>query len=430
MKLVFVSNYSNHHQLPFCDAMYRELKGEFLFIQTEPMEEERVRMGWQPQDKRVYVKYYYEEPDACARWIMESQVALFGGTDEESYIAPRLQASLPVIRYSERLYKTGQWKAVSPRGLRKKYLDHTRYRDSNVYLLCAGAYVPSDFHIVGAYPGKMFRWGYFPAVRQYDLDVLMEGKGYGQEKKPYILWAARFIDWKHPELPLRTAAWLKEKGCGFHMDIIGGGELEPVMRRMAAELEVEDSVTLQGFRTPEEVRGFMERADIYLVTSDRQEGWGAVVNEAMNSGCAVVADHMVGAVPYLIRPDENGRIYQDGREEQLFRMTEELCRDAGLRKRLGRAAYAAITQTWNPEHAANCLIELCGRLGLWRTECNMTEDNMMEGNMAEGHWAEGEKPASGAGGTGGYIREGGPCSPAPVIPERRMYRRLLRDGGI
>ena len=53
----------------------------------------------------------------------------------------------------------------------------------------------------------------------------------------------------------------------------------------------------------------MERADIYLATSDRQEGWGAVINEAMNSGCAVVADHMMGAVPYLISHEENGMIY-------------------------------------------------------------------------------------------------------------------------
>ena len=45
----------------------------------------------------------------------------------------------------------------------------------------------------------------------------------------------------------------------------------------------------------------MEESEIYLVTSDRKEGWGAVVNEAMNSGCAVVADHMIGAAPWMIR---------------------------------------------------------------------------------------------------------------------------------
>ena len=39
--VVFVSNYINHHQIPFCNAMFRLLEGRFLFIQTEVMEEEQ-----------------------------------------------------------------------------------------------------------------------------------------------------------------------------------------------------------------------------------------------------------------------------------------------------------------------------------------------------------------------------------------------------
>ena len=51
MKLIFVSNYFNHHQLPFCDALYELLEGDFCFLQTQPMEEERVKMGWQAEER-------------------------------------------------------------------------------------------------------------------------------------------------------------------------------------------------------------------------------------------------------------------------------------------------------------------------------------------------------------------------------------------
>ena len=54
MKLVFVSNYFNHHQLSFCDALYELLDGSFCFLQTQPMEEERIRMGW-PRDAPMCV---------------------------------------------------------------------------------------------------------------------------------------------------------------------------------------------------------------------------------------------------------------------------------------------------------------------------------------------------------------------------------------
>ena len=53
MKWVFASNYINHHQIPFCDAMYELLQGSFAFIQTMEMEEERVRMGWSKDVDRL-----------------------------------------------------------------------------------------------------------------------------------------------------------------------------------------------------------------------------------------------------------------------------------------------------------------------------------------------------------------------------------------
>ncbi len=400
-KFVFVSNYLNHHQIPFCDAMYEKLGGDFVFIQTEPMEKERVQMGWQEDVKVPYLKLYYEEPQLCSRLTEDCAVLLFGGTDDESYVKPRLEAGKPVIRYSERIYKTGQWKAVSPRGLLQKYKDHTKYRKKPVYMLCSGAgkpviryseriyktgqwkavsprgllqkykdhtkyrkkpvymlcsgaYVPSDFRIVRAYPGKLLRWGYFPETRLYDKEKLMSRK-----EPASIFWAARFIDWKHPELPLQTAAFLKEKGCSFHLYMAGGGEKEPEVKRLLEEYGLQEEVTLLGYQTPEQVRQRMEKSDIYLVTSDRQEGWGAVVNEAMNSGCAVVANHMIGAVPFLIKHGKNGLIYQDGRKEALFRLTCQLLQDRDYCRRLGEAALDTITKEWNAENAAERLCGLC-----------------------------------------------------------------------
>ena len=194
-KFVFVSNYLNHHQIPFCNAMYERLGEDFVFVQTEPMEEERLQMGWKKVEGCSYLKYYYNQTEECQKLIDSAELVMFGGTDEECYIVGRLQAGKPIIRYSERLYKTGQWKAISPRGLVKKFHDHTKYRKQSVYLLCSGAYVPSDFHIVRAYPRKMFCWGYFPETQYYDVDTLLQHKGYlqGEETIPYLLWAADLL---------------------------------------------------------------------------------------------------------------------------------------------------------------------------------------------------------------------------------------------
>lgn len=408
-RFVFVSNYLNHHQIPFCKEMYRLLQGDFVFIQTEPMEEERLRMGWQKPEDIAFLRLFYEEPEVCRDMVLNAELVLFGGTDEEAYIEERLEAKKPVIRYSERLYKTGQWKAVSPRGLRKKYHDHTRHRNEAVYLLCAGAYVPSDFHIVRAYPDKMFCWGYFPETLRYDVDTLMNGKGAvnaAGERVPYLLWAARMIDWKHPDLPVKTAKYLKEKGLNFRMGIIGGGALAGKVESLVEEYALSDCVELLGFLSPKEVRGQMEQADIFLVTSDRQEGWGAVVNEAMNSGCAVVADHMIGAVPYLITHGRNGMVYRSGREKELYTLTEQLVRDESLRRELGRHAYETITGVWNAENAAQSLLRLSVRLGLTEAPDTLKETAQ----------------------TKHFVTALSPCGPAPVISERKMYRFVHGTG--
>lgn len=399
LKICFVSNYINHHQIPFCNAMCTETKGNFVFIQTQPMEEERVQMGWHENARPDYVRCFYEEEAWCKQHIMECDIVLFGGCDDESYISERLSSGKPIIRISERLYKTGQWKAVSPRGLLKKYQDHTRYRKAPVYLLCAGGYVASDFHIVHAYPQKMFCWGYFPETRHYEVDKLLDGKGHSE--KPYLLWAARFIDWKHPELPLETARYLKQKGYKFRLDIIGGGAMESEIKELLATYQLEDCVQLLGYKSPEEVRGYMEKADIYLFTSDRQEGWGAVANEAMNSGCAVVANHLIGAVPYLIRHGQNGYIYEDGRKEELFALAEKLIQDRDLCRQMGRCAYETITEVWNAENAARNLMLLIARI--------MGEE-INEASMKQ------------HGKTTLY-----PCAPAPIIGEKYVPAGRMND---
>lgn len=391
MKITFVSNYINHHQIPFCNALAEAEGVEYTFIQMEKMAEERVQMGWNPDDDILsYVCPAYEEPERCRQLVWDSDIVIWGGAEDETWLKPRLDAGKPTFRYSERLYRTGQWKAVSPRGLKKKYHDHTKYRKQQVYLLCAGAYVASDFHIIHAYPGKMLKWGYFPEKKQYDVDKLMAAKG---GERTEILWAARFISCKHPELVVKLAERLRQVRKDFHITMIGGGEMETQIHALAEQKNLQDCLSFTGYQTPEEVRAAMEKAEIYVMTSDRQEGWGAVINESMNSGCAVIADQRIGAAPYLIEHGKNGFLYRNGNEKELYDLTVQLLDDGALRRRLGQKAYETINGEWNAETAAKRLLSLCRDL------------------------AEGKEPQ--------VLWQSGPCSAAPILKERTWKTHSL-----
>ena len=356
MKITFVSNYINHHQIPFCEAM-RKIEEDFYFVQTMPMEEERIRMGWGADKESLpYLHCYYEEEAFCQDLIEKSDIVLFGGVDEEFYIKNRLKDKKPVVRLSERIYKSGQWKAVSPRGLLQKYKDHTSHRKDPLYLLCCGGYVASDFHIVRAYPDKMWKWGYFPACRRYDIDALLEKKRARREKEGLLrlLWAGRFIHWKHPEFALLAAKRLQMDGIAFRLTMVGGGEMEEALKTMAKERNIAKYVDFTGYKKPEEVREYMENSDIFLFTSDYMEGWGAVLNESMNSGCVPICDVGPGAVPFLYEED-NMCIYPSGNFEKFYEELTNLIQNPDRMQRMAKNAYETIALRWNADVAATRL---------------------------------------------------------------------------
>lgn len=365
MTFTFVSNYINHHQMPLCEALRRELGDDFTFIQTMPMEEERVAMGWGVDVRQLpYVQCLYQDEYACRRTIAESDVVLFGWSQREDIAAERLASGRVTMRVSERLYREGQWKAVSPRGLAAKYQEHIRYRKKNVCMLCAGAYTASDFHLIGAYPGKLFRWGYFTRLRTYSEEQFNTMKV--QDGRLHIVWAGRFIPLKHPEYVVRLAGTLRDKGCPFFIHMLGDGELEPQIRQDVDQAGLAESFRFYGYTEPEQVRDVMEQCHIHLFTSNHLEGWGAVVNEGMNSGCVEVVNEQVGAAPYLIRHGVNGLVYPKDRYGKMEALVLDLFENWETRRRMGRAAYETIRDVWNAEYAAKELLRFAE--GLLRGE--------------------------------------------------------------
>ena len=173
-----------------------------------------------------------------------------------------------------------------------------------------------------------------------------------------ILWVGRLIGWKHPEAAIHLATKLKAKGYRFRLSIIGSGEMEEDLRKMIRERNLGNDVSVLGSMPPENVRIHMEEADIFLFTSDFNEGWGAVLNESMNSGCAVVASHAIGAVPFLIRDGENGLIYKSGDQTQLEQSVQRLMDDEQFRRKLGKRAYLTMIEEWNADIAAERVLQL------------------------------------------------------------------------
>lgn len=366
MNIVFVSNYYNHHQSPFSSALANMKGVNYHFIETASIPEERLQLGYGMSDYPEYVikKSQFDSNYSIVQKMIDDADVVITGSAPEILLENRKAAKKLIIRYSERIYKEPLplWK-YPIRFIKDKF----RYRcASNEYLLCASAFSSYDYSITGRFINKAYKWGYFPETRKYDEKQLLNIK----EPKS-LLWAGRLIKYKHPELALLVAERLKKEGFDFSLKIIGTGEMRDELQKQITEKGLNDCVIMLGALTPKEVREKMEKSEIFLFTSDRREGWGAVLNEAMNSGCAVVADSEIGAVPYLIDQGIDGMIYKD--IESLYKSVVNLLSDSNKRHEMGIKAYYKIIDLWNAEEATRRFILFLKEI-MQNGECNLFAD--------------------------------------------------------
>lgn len=359
MKIVFISCYLNNHQLPFCKAMEKLTEGNFTFISTSPVTQMRLDLGYEDMDHKypfVLTTYDSEENKRKAMELaVESDIAIIGSAPDE-YLVERLKQNKLTFKYTERPYKEKTTIRNFPHRLVGAWLHHGRFQKYPLYMLCASGYAAGDYAFFGNYKGRCYKWGYFPEVLQQNMDELLNKKA--ENTVPSILWAGRLIDWKHPELPIDIAEKLKSEGYKFKLSIIGNGDMEEELRKLISEKNLDDCVEMLGSKPQMEVRDYMEKANIYLFTSDFNEGWGAVLNEAMNSGCAICASHAIGSVPFLIEDGTNAFIYKNDDIDDLLCKVKRLLDDKNLRENIGRQAYKTLSELWNADVAAERFVEL------------------------------------------------------------------------
>ncbi len=356
--VVCVSSYFNHHQKPFSDEMYEVLGDNYKFIETSTMKEERKQLGYGIELPSYVIPFEdFEKREADIIDLITNADIVIIGSAPEKLLSKRKKTKKIIIRYSERPLKKGlEITKYLPRLIRW----HKRNpKSSPIYMLCSSAYTASDYARFGLFKDKCFKWGYFPECKCHkSIDELIS------KKKPNsIMWCGRFIDWKHPEYAVELAQKLKADGYDFELNMIGTGKMYEEIAQKVKELDLEENVHLLGSMKPEEVRTHMEQSEIYIFTSSGQEGWGAVLNESMNSACAVVANNAIGAAPYLIKNGENGYLfYNDKNSNELYEKVKLLLDSKEKRVEFSKKAYETIVTEWNAENATERLLNLFEKL--------------------------------------------------------------------
>ena len=184
------------------------------------------------------------------------------------------------------------------------------------------------------------------AMPPRDRSVLSE---FGIKDELVLITLARFAPEKGLPFLCQAIVRLKEKTrAAFRVLIAGEGEQMEEIRRLIQSLGLADTVHLLGFRG--DTARLLAASDIYLNSSSHNEVMSFAILEAMANRLPVAATDVGGNRTLVELGGQAGFIVPYGDVECYSGCLQTLLEDAGLRRRLGEAAYQKTLGVFSLEH--------------------------------------------------------------------------------
>lgn len=352
MRLTFFSNYFNAHQLPLALEFCAMEGVDYSFVSLMHTEGAVGRDSLDAIYPFVLREYEgTDQADEAMRRAIEDDVVVFGDmAGKEQYVRARAKTGKMFFRYAERLLKRGDWWRFVPPKRYRTWDRFGRYINSNMYVLCASAYTARDLSMFGFPRSKCLKWGYFPQVAINDAQYALLSSQKSRCVNT-VCSVQRLIPLKRVDMQLQALGLLKQEGFDLHLRIAGDGPERHRLECLAIDLGISDRVHFLGERSHEDALLLMSDSSIFLATSNRSEGWGATINEAMAMGCCVIASSEMGSVPFLIRDGVNGLSFDGGCESLASKLRFVATHPDDLRL-MGKNAVETVSTDWSAASAA------------------------------------------------------------------------------
>lgn len=367
MKFALYTTCVSPHQMPLARAVASVLGSECVsYIAASAMSRERGAIGWGSGcSDSVQIINKWEDNQAAMRMLMTADVVMSGVRDVGLFSA-RCENGLITLYSSERWFKPwiGLLRLLSPAYLIMAYqfirlltkCDRMLYFPMGIHAARDMARICGLMHgdirclfrapelCFESKPGgkiwlkngdggdkycvnKMRMWGYF--VEPSRVGLPSDGEGNGRQNVARVLWVGRLLRLKRVDTIIRAVVeYSKRKRVGENkmeitLDIYGNGPESARLRRMASKYS--DVVRFFPPVQIDQVRGIMREHNIYVLASDGHEGWGAVVNEALEEGMAVLGTNEAGSTATMLHED---RLFHAGDWRCLMNMIDSCLFDA------------------------------------------------------------------------------------------------------
>jgi len=179
------------------------------------------------------------------------------------------------------------------------------------------------------------------AFRPRDAEIAVKiRRRYGER---IVLAVGRMVYYKGFEYLIRAMASVRG-----HLLLVGEGPLQAKLERVAFEVGVRDRITFLGRVSQEEVLGYYNAADVFVMPSvARSEAFGIAQLEAMACGKPVINTQLRSGVPFVSRDGVTGITVAPADSSELAAAINRLLDDPGLRHQYGAAGARRVRQEFS-----------------------------------------------------------------------------------
>ncbi len=167
---------------------------------------------------------------------------------------------------------------------------------------------------------------------------------------PNILCVGRLVPAKGQYILLKACAILKKEDLQFQLTIVGDGPDRQILEEAATSGNLNGSVTFTGALGQDKVRGYYDRADLFVLASFA-EGVPVVLMEAMAKEIPVISTRITG-IPELIEHEKDGLLATPGDVDDLANQIRKLLNNTQQRRELGTSGRNKVIALYN-QHTNN-----------------------------------------------------------------------------
>lgn len=326
-EVYFWQNSISPHQSQIIRNLSKGGNKKIVWIAKILLDEKRINMGWHPPDTtgiEIHTNPSKSEVIRLLENSSPSSIHIFSGPRGVPMVYWAFKKAVKegkIIGLISETYDTHGFKGKL-RFLRGRY-DYLKYKSHIRFILAIGNRGVNWYKQCGYQRKLVMDWGYFPEIYFTPLHEV-------KNSVFTIVYVGKLLRSKGVIDLVEAVNELIANSIKLQLVIIGQGALKEEIVKKITEYKIDKFVSIKGFKPNREVQLEIGQSDLLVLPSNRKEGWGAVINEALSAGTKALCSDECGAS--VLINCANGSVFHGGSISHLKEKMETIIDQGPLSK--------------------------------------------------------------------------------------------------